>query len=145
MITTTIDTHPPLTMLGRPLTAAAGDGDPLILGQNNEADTETQLIGHLIVQSIYAAGEQAQPGGAVTGFGFGSLGSAGVVGDAEDLGAIGVLAMHANHGTALRVLGKTQFPDRSGRATVPGRQSVGGRRPTRREWRSVRRLCVSPI
>lgn len=115
----------------RPLTAAAADGDPLILGQNNQADTETQLLGALSVNNSFDDPGQASAiyasslhGAAVTGFGFFS-GSAGVVGDAEDFGAIGVLALHAKLGTALRVEGKTQFAKRSGRATVvAGRASV---------------------
>jgi hypothetical protein len=76
-----------------PLTAAAADGDPLILGENNQADTETQLLGALAVNNsndppsnlTTAILASSLHGAAVNGLGYFS-GSVGVVGDADQIG-----------------------------------------------------------
>ena len=129
--------------LARPLSAAAADGDPLILGQQNQADTNTTLDGALIAKPFLMV-ENAEPGlpaaligrslngtgvygqtegnsGVVTG-----SASAGVYGTASTPGAIGVVAVNGNlTGTGLWVQGKVKLRTRSGRATVrAGRSSV---------------------
>jgi hypothetical protein len=127
--------------LGRPLSAAAADGDPLILGQQNQADTVTVLNGVLGVKpslevinnvpvpnptSITAIFAHSDNGEGVLGQSHGSFGipSSGVHGSATKAGGIGVTATSAEGGTALYVSGKAKLATRSGRATVRAGMAV---------------------
>jgi hypothetical protein len=129
--------------LGRPLSAAADDGDPLILGQANVAQTATSLQGDLGVTgtlessslvratntqfgpAIFAAAPNraveaaSDEGTALLGTALGTVGSGGtgVHGHASEANGTGVRATNAQLETALLVLGKSRF-SRSGRATV---------------------------
>ena len=125
--------------LGRPLAANAADGDPLVLGQTNQADTETTLDGTLIVRPV-AIVENLLPvaqgvanealiarstnGIGVYGQSEGNRGglSSGVKGVATTDTGVGVTAVGQ---IALLAHGKVQLETRSGRATVlAGRSSV---------------------
>lgn len=128
--------------LARPLAASAADGDPLILGQSNQADTPTTLEGVLGVGpslevlndvplpnpiNVYAILGRSVNGPGVLGESLGShgLASCGVQGVAVNEAGVGVSAFNVEGGTALHVMGKARLPDRSGRATVlAGRSSV---------------------
>jgi hypothetical protein len=130
--------------LGRVGKAVAADGDPLVLGQNNNASSDT----HLLVQTgttafevdgfgtggeaIRAAGEaygviaSAQSGIAVWGDVGDLPGLIGVKGTGQGGGSIGVYAGNAGvtPGTALKVDGVASF-SRSGKAiVVAGTKSV---------------------
>ena len=129
--------------LARPLPAAAADGDPLILGQRNQADTETTLDGALIGKRfLLVENLDAEPHAAVIGRSLNGVGvygqsegsdpvltgnaSAGLWGAATTPAGIGVVAVSGDlTGTALWVQGKVRLRTRSGRATVrAGRSSV---------------------
>ena len=137
-------------ILGRPMPAAADDGDPLVLGQANVAQTGTSLQGDFGVTgtlesstllratnsqfgpAIFAAGPNraveavSDEGTALLGttLGTGGPGGAGVQGHASEANGYGVWASNAQLETALRVTGKARLT-RSGRATVSaGRSSV---------------------
>jgi hypothetical protein len=130
------------TAIARPMTAAAVDGDPLVLGQENQADTITSLDGSLAVTpSLNVVNNEPVPnsidiaaitghsanGEGVIGSSFGSFGlpSSGVQGIAYKAAGVGVSAYNGEHGTALHVRGKARLATRSGRATVvAGRASV---------------------
>ena len=128
--------------LGRPLPAHAADGDPLILGQENQADTVTVMHGTFRVQpqlevvngesppavvNPYAIRGHSDNGTGVIGESAGTRGlaSSGVEGVAFKEAGIGVSAFNVEGGTGLLVYGKARLYTRSGRATVAaGRASV---------------------
>jgi hypothetical protein len=128
--------------LGRPVPATAADGDPLTLGQDNQADTITRLDGTLGVTpilevfndvpvpnpiSITAINGFSANGEGVLGTSEGSFGlaSSGVRGVAAKRAGVGVSAFNVEGGLALHVSGKARLATRSGRATVSaGRASV---------------------
>lgn len=137
------------TALARPFSAAADDGDPLILGQPNVAQTTTSLQGDLEVSgtldsstllratsgfgpAIFAAalnrGVEAtsDEGTALIGTSLGMTGwtSSGVQGHASEAGGYGVTASNAHLETALYVIGKARLASRSGRATVGAGKST---------------------
>ena len=72
--------------------AQAADGDPMVLGQTNEAESSTTLI---------------------------TSGSNGFFVEKSGTGGVAVIASHFDGGVGLRVQGKVSFPSSSGRATVP--------------------------
>jgi hypothetical protein len=117
--------------LGRPLPAEAADGDPLIIGQVNDGQTETRLNGHLFVGAsdrpaihgvspVLAIEGTSDDGTGVYGWSDGATGwtSAGVQGHSARHGGVGVVASFAELDTALYVVGKAKFPTRSGRVFV---------------------------
>ena len=120
--------------LAKPLEAAAGNGDPLIIGAQNtggptflEGNVDTTLT----VSSATIMGVEGRVmGGTSGGTGVRGLTYAdngmGVVGQAMRAGATGVWATNASpNGTGLYVRGKVRHFTRSGRATVAaGRSSV---------------------
>lgn len=127
--------------LGRPLSAVAADGDPLMLGQQNEAETVTVLDGVFGIKpslevsnqvpvpneiNIYAIYASSANGPGVIGESHGSFGipSSGVHGQALKEAGIGVTAINSEHGRALHVSGKAEFSTRSGRATVRAGMAV---------------------
>ena len=127
--------------LGRPLSAVAADGDPLMLGQQNQADAVTGLDGVFGVTpslevsnqvpvpndiNTYAIYASSANGPGVIGESHGSFGipSSGIHGQAIKAAGIGVTAINSEHGTALHVSGKAQFATRSGRATVRAGMAV---------------------
>jgi hypothetical protein len=127
--------------MGRPLSAVAADGDALMLGQPNEADTVTVLDGVFGVKRslevsnevpvpnespIYAIYASSANGPGVYGESHGSFGipSSGVTGQAIKAAGIGVTAINSEHGTALHVSGKAELATRSGRATVRAGRAV---------------------
>jgi hypothetical protein len=136
--------------LSRPLSAAADDGDPLIIGQANVAQTGTSLQGDLSLTgtlestnllravnsqfgpAIFAAAPNraveavSDEGAALIGttLGTGGPGGVGVWGHASEANGYGVQASNGQLETALTVVGKARF-SRSGRATVlAGKSSV---------------------
>jgi hypothetical protein len=148
--------------LGRPLSAAAADGDPLILGQQNQADTVTVLDGVLGVKPslevsnqvpvpntspIYAIFASSVNGPGVFGQSHRSFGipSSGVHGQAIKAAGIGVTAANHEHGTALHVSGKAQFATRSGRATVRAGMAVTDISTCVRKVACRARRSASPI
>jgi hypothetical protein len=123
--------------LARPLDAVAANGDPLILGQENQADALTKLDGGLNVsQTIQVINNDPVEDVAIFAFsesGFGvagesqgtrGLSSSGVRGVAGKRGGVAVSALNDADGLALHVAGKARFATRSGRATVLAGRSL---------------------
>jgi hypothetical protein len=134
--------------LARPLSAAAANGDPLILGQGNAAPDVTGLDGKLEVRGIPAPSypttitvtsqgstdtrgiavlAESDAGHAILATTRGTHGEAScaVAGLSATAGGIGVLAGSPGAGVGLHVRGRTKLVNRSGRATVAtGRATV---------------------
>ena len=121
----------------RPLPISAATGDPLMLGQDNDAAAETRLTGRLTVVSPERAAVTAisdrlavegisDTGTALYGASDGASGwsTSGVHGHATRIGGHAVSATHAAEGVALFAHGKVKFETRSGRATVTAGRSV---------------------
>jgi hypothetical protein len=118
--------------LGRPITATAASGDPLVLGQVNDSSDVTEVNGPFVFNggegtslgawantstAVYGTSEKSL---GVLGESHGSDGrdSAGVRGWTDNIGGVGVVAENAVEGVGLQVSGKAQFLTRSGRATI---------------------------
>jgi hypothetical protein len=112
--------------LGRPVPVAPADGDPLLLEQQNQADTLTELVGGSQIPRGLAVSNDTPSGGtanstaisagslhgrAVSGSSVGGFGTAssGVSGTAENADGVGVSAFNIGLGTALYVSGKAQW------------------------------------
>jgi hypothetical protein len=123
--------------LGRPITATAASGDPLILGQLNNSSDVTEVNGPFIFNggdgtslgawantstAVYGTSEKAL---GVLGESHGNDGrdSAGVRGWTDQPGGIGVVAENDFGGVGLQVSGKAQLLTRSGRAAIAAGRS----------------------
>jgi hypothetical protein len=99
-------------VFGHEVPAQAADGEALILGQLNSADSQTRLNSNAFTGALYVTNNDH---GAI-----GGAGLVGVTGEGNDLpDSIGVLADGYLGGTGLSVQGSTKFVDVSGLATVP--------------------------
>jgi hypothetical protein len=124
--------------IGGPLAVFATDGDPLLAGQVNEANTTTVLRGAGLVVESFQDPDSPVSGDAVrgrAGKGSGVAGvtegpawgahTAGVFGLSAVQQGYGVVGWNAEHGVGLYVRGKVKLSTRSGRALIrAGRASV---------------------